>query len=199
MRTGFSSTLAGLLSAITLGWLNQRLAHAQAAFLDRLDRFTTEELLPATVPGTDDENLLEKVSLQMEGHFKRLDEVAKNNEATLRELNSLEKGFIEIVATIRQTTRSEASDRIQALVGKLSGVLENMAVVNQSVVNVTEAMPKMLQRVEGVNTASISRIDRLIDTYEHQRALQQWPLQVKVVFGFMAILNLFLAGKLIFG
>lgn len=199
MRTGFSSTLAGLLSAIALGWLNHRLAHAQSAFLDRLDRFTTEELLPATVPSTDDENLPEKVSLQMEGNFKRLDEVAKNNEATLRELSSVEKGFIEIVDTIRKTTRSEASDHIQGLVGKLSGVLENMAVPNQSVVNVTEGMARMLQRAEAVNTASVSRVDRLIDAYEHQRALTQWPLQVKVVFGFMAFLNLFLAGELIFG
>jgi hypothetical protein len=198
MRTGFSSTLAGLSFAILLSFLNQRLAHAQAAFLDRLDRFTTEDLLPATVPGSQDESVLEAVSLQMESNFKRLDDVANNNQDILKELSSIEKGFIQIVDTIRQTTRSEASDRMQSLVGKFSEALEQMAKVNQSVVNISDAMPKLLDRVEKTNTASISRIDRLIESYEHQRSLIQWPLQVKLVFGFLVALNLFFIWRAIF-
>jgi biopolymer transport protein ExbB/TolQ len=64
MRFGFSSTMTGIAAAIVVGFLNQRLAHSQAAFFDRLDRFTAEALLPATVPATEDESLLEKVSTQ---------------------------------------------------------------------------------------------------------------------------------------
>jgi methyl-accepting chemotaxis protein len=198
MRTAFSSTLAGLTWAIALGLLNQRLAHAQAAFLDKLDRFTTEDLLPATVPGSQEESVLESVSLQMESNFKRLDDVAQNNQDILKELNAIEKGFLQIIDAIRQTTRSETSDRVQSLVAKFSAALDEMAKVNRSVVNVSEAMPRLLERVEESNVASISRIDRLIEAYEHQRSLIQWPLQVKVVFGFLVALNLVLIGREVF-
>ncbi|HEY6249199.1 MAG TPA: MotA/TolQ/ExbB proton channel family protein [Candidatus Angelobacter sp.] len=216
MRTAFSATMAGIASAIILSWLNHRLAHAQSAFLDRLDRFTAEDLLPATVPGTEDDSLLEKVSLQLETSFGRLDEIAKNNQETLVELNAIEKGFVEIVGTIRDSNKAETSERIQSLIGRTSGIIEQVAELNKSIVAVAETLPGVVTQVERSNQNSLNRIDqlirsrentdqtamgridRLIGAYEQQRSLVHWPLQVKVVFGFMAVANLVLLGYALF-
>lgn len=220
MRTAFSATMAGITSAIILSWLNHRLAHAQSAFLDRLDRFTTEDLFPATVPATEDDSLLEKVSLQLETSFSRLDDIARNNQETLVELNAIEKGFVEIVGTIRDSNRAETSERIQNLIGKTSGVIEQVADLNKSLMSVTEALPGVVSQVTQSNQNSLNRmdqmirsyesqrtmaeqsnmgrIDRLICAYEQQRSLMSWPLQVKLVFGFLVASNLALLGYAIF-
>jgi biopolymer transport protein ExbB/TolQ len=220
MRTAFSATMAGIASAIILSWLNHRLAHTQSAFLDRFDRFTTEELLPATVPATEDDSLLEKVSLQLETSFGRLDAIARSNNETLAELNAIEKGFVEIVGTIRDSNKAETSERIQNLIGKTSGVIEHVADLNKSLMAVTEALPSVVSQVTQSNQnslnrmdqlirsyetqrtqaeqSSMGRIDRLIHAYEQQRSLMLWPLQVKLVFGFLVISNLALLGYAIF-
>lgn len=220
MRTAFSATMAGITSAIILSWLNHRLGHAQSAFLNRLDRFTTEDLFPATVPATEDDSLLEKVSLQLETSFSRLDDITRNNQETLVELNAIEKGFVEIVGTIRDSNRAETSERIQTLIGKTSGVIEQVADLNKSLMTVAETLPGVVSQVAQSNQNSLNRmdlmvrsfesqrtqteqsnmgrIDRLIRAYEQQRSLMSWPLQVKLVFGFLVVSNLALLGYAIF-
>ena len=198
MKAGFAATVAGLVSAILLSMMNFRMGSAQSEFLNSLDRFTVEELLPATVPATEDESLLEQISLQLETSFTRLEELAGTSQDTLVQLNAIQKGFIDIVDAVRSTTRTEATERAQGLISRLSGVMDQMAGVNQSVITITEGLPKLFKQVESVNAGTFSRIDALINLYEQQRSLLDWPLHLKVVFGFMALLNIALVLYILF-
>ncbi|MDB4916634.1 MAG: putative rane protein [Gemmatimonadetes bacterium] len=190
MKTGFFATLAGLVASIAVSWLNFRLGHSQARFLDRLDRFTTSELLPATVPATEDESLLEKVSIKLEDSFGMLDSIARNNQESLEELSAIEKGFIEIIDAVRQSTKTEASERIQTVVGRLAGVIDQMGALSHSVVNLTESLPNFLRQSEQNAIAGLTRVDRLIKVYERERAVGAWPIQTRVVCGLLAAFNM---------
>ena len=198
MNTAFSATMSGIASAILLSFLNHRLAFAQSAFLDRLDRFTTETLLPATVPATEDDSLLEKVSLQLEASFTRLDDISKKNQDALVQLSAVEEGFLQIVDTMRQSTKGESLEHIQSMIGRISGIIDQIANLNKSVISVSETLPKIVDQVSQTNRDSLSRIDRLIQTYEQHRSLFQWPLQMKIVFSFLVVLNFVLLGRLLF-
>lgn len=73
IKTAFSASLVGIVCAILTSLLNFRLRTAQALFFERMERFTIEDLLPAAVPAVEDESLLDRVSLQLENSFSRLE------------------------------------------------------------------------------------------------------------------------------
>jgi len=144
MYTKFSTTLVGLACAIVLACLNFRLAQAQERLFEDLDRFTVAELLPATVPVLEDETLLERVSRQLEESFTLIQEVAGENAKTAQEVGAIQAGFVDIVSNIRQQTRTESADRLQNLLGQVSGVMEQVGRVNESLKNLTVALPAAL-------------------------------------------------------
>ncbi|HEU0055309.1 MAG TPA: MotA/TolQ/ExbB proton channel family protein, partial [Longimicrobium sp.] len=60
-KTAFVTTLFGLTVAIGVSALNFLLARAQAACYEALERFTVEELLPATAATVEDETAMERL------------------------------------------------------------------------------------------------------------------------------------------
>lgn len=141
IKTAFSTSLAGMACAIWLTFLASRVHQTQAAYLECLERFTAKELLPATVPATEDESLLEKVSLQLENSFLYLEEVFAHNRDVLQDLTGTQASFVDIVEEIRLITKNEASRDLERVVGELTKT-------NQSVLAVVEKLPGIVQAVE---------------------------------------------------
>lgn len=189
MKMGFGATMAGLVSAILLSALNFFLAASQSRFLSKLDRDTTEVILPATVPATEDESLLEQVSLQLERSFSELTHLAGENKDTMERVEALRNGFLEIVDVVKQSNRSDNTDRVVGLVAKLGEIMNQVSGVSHSVVRLSDEMPNILQQVQTASAGNLARIDKLINLYEQQRSLMNWPYHIKVVLGFMASLN----------
>lgn len=151
IKTAFSTSLVGILCSILSSLLNFRLRMAQAIFFERLERFTTEELLPAAVPAVEDESLLDRVSLQLESSFARLDEIYRQNQDALKDMTGAQRAFVDIVEEIRKITRSEASRN-------LDGVLEQLSRTNQSVLSVAEQLPKIVTALESGQRRLLDRL-----------------------------------------
>jgi len=141
MYTKFSTTLVGLAGAIVLATLNFRLAQAQERFFEDLDRFTVAELLPATIPAVEDETLLERVSLQLEQNFSVIQDIAAKNTKTAEEVGAIQTGFTDILNNIRQQTRVEGPDRLQNLLGQMTGVIEQVSRVSEALEALATALP----------------------------------------------------------
>lgn len=200
MKTKFSTTMVALFCAILLSLLNFRLAQVQSAFFERLDRFTNAQLLPATIPAIEDETLLEKISLQLENSFSRLDDLAKQNVDHSVEINAIQSGFASVVQNLRDTMRSDSPERIQMVIGKLSAVLEQIVGMNESVrgmvasvpaaiasmndsmKQVAEALPEVPRRLQQ-QPAAANMLGPLI------REPSGWPIQAKIMVGVLISIN----------
>lgn len=152
MKTAFSTSLVGMSWALVCTALDFRLRRRQAAFFERFERFTIQELLPATVPAYDDENLLERVSRQLEDSFGRLEEIQSLNHRTLEDLTGLQSGFGAIVEEIRTITRGEAAR-------DLDRVIEELEKTNRSVVAVAEQVPRLIAAAERRGQDMLSRLE----------------------------------------
>ncbi len=141
IKTAFSCSLVGIVCAILASLLNFRLRTTQALFFETLERFTTEELLPAAVPAVEDESLLDRVSLQLENSFTRLEEIYRQNQDSLKDLTGAQLAFVDIVEEIRKITRSEASRNLE-------GVLDRVTQTNKLVLSVTEQLPRIVTAIE---------------------------------------------------
>lgn len=145
VKTAFSTTLVGLLGSLIVSALNFLLARAQSKFYDQLERFTAEELLPCTVPAIADETVLEVVSRQLDGSVKRLEEMTQKHSHTIEYLHTIEEAFGKIINNIRDLTHRNANDPQQQLTTDLTGVLQEMTKVNQSLMRLLENLPKLAQ------------------------------------------------------
>lgn len=154
MKTAFSTSLVGMSWALVCTALDFRLRRRQAAFFERFERFTIQELLPATVPAYDDENLLERVSRQLEDSFGRLEEIQRLNHRTLEDLTGLQSGFGAMVEEIRTITRGEAAR-------DLDRVIEELEKTNGSVVTVAEQVPRLIAAAERRGQEMLSRLELL--------------------------------------
>jgi biopolymer transport protein ExbB/TolQ len=157
IKTAFSTSLVGIVCAILASLLNFRMRTAQALFFERMERFTTEELLPAAVPAVEDESLLERVSLQLESSFLRLDDIYRQNQDTLKDLTGAQSAFVDIVEEIRKITRSEASRNLE-------GVLEQVSQTNRSVLTVADQLPKIVTAVESGQRRMIERLSSILSS-----------------------------------
>ena len=188
MRTKFSTTLVGLFCAIVVSLLNFRLAQAQAVFFQRLDRFTSTQLLPATIPAVEDETILEKITLQLESSFSRLNDLAKQNVETVAEVNAIQSGFAGIVDSLQKSKRAESPERLQMIIGQLSGVMEQVVNMNESVRGMITTLPNL---VAGTNDSMRRLADALPDLIQRNRDqvnetvsspfdVHFWPKQTKI-------------------
>ena len=141
IKTAFSCSLVGIVCSILASLINFRLRSSQALFFERLERFTTEDLLPAAVPTVEDESLLDRVSLQLENSFARLDDIYRQNQDALKDMTGAQRAFVDIVEEIRKITRGEASRNLE-------GVLEQISQTNRSVLTVADQLPKIVSAVE---------------------------------------------------
>lgn len=155
IKTAFSCSLVGITCAILASLINFRLRSAQALFFERLERFTTEDLLPAAVPAVEDESLLDRVSLQLESSFARLDDIYRQNQDALKDMTGAQRAFVDIVEEIRKITRSEASRNLE-------GVLEQISQANRSVLTVAEQLPKVVTAVESGQRRLLDRLSSLM-------------------------------------
>ncbi len=144
MKTAFSATFVGLVCSISAAALNFFLGRIQARFFDRLERFTIEELLPATAPSTEDETLLERVSMQLERSFTRLSEISQQNGEALKDLNGIEKAFLRIIGNVEQIAKDRSQANSLGLVSELAEVIGELGKVNRTMLGVSENLPRML-------------------------------------------------------
>jgi biopolymer transport protein ExbB/TolQ len=155
IKTAFSCSLVGIVCSILASLINFRLRSAQALFFERLERFTTEDLLPAAVPTVEDESLLDRVSLQLENSFTRLDDIYRQNQDALKDMTGAQRAFVDIVEEIRKITRSEASRNLE-------GVLEQISQTNRSVLTVADQLPKVVSAVEAGQRRLLERFSTLM-------------------------------------
>jgi biopolymer transport protein ExbB/TolQ len=200
MKTKFSTTMVALFCAILLSLLNFRLAQVQSIFFERLDRFTNAQLLPATIPAVEDETLLEKISLQLENSFSRLDDLAKQNVEHSAEMNAIQTGFASVVQNLRDTMRSDSPERIQMVIGKLSAVLEQVVGMNESVRGMVASVPTAIANMSD----SMKRLTELLSDVPRRFQQQSvhantsdppmgvssgWPIQAKILVGVLISIN----------
>lgn len=155
IKTAFSTSLVGVVCSILASLSNFHLRTAQALFFERLERFTTEELLPAAVPAVEDESLLDRVSLQLENSFTRLDDIYRQNQDALKDMTGAQRAFVDIVEEIRKITRSEASRNLE-------GVLEQISQTNRSVLSVADQLPKIVTAVESGQRRLLDRLASML-------------------------------------
>jgi hypothetical protein len=155
IKTAFSCSLVGIVCSILASLINFRLRSVQALFFQRLERFTTEDLLPAAVPTVEDESLLDRVSLQLENSFTRLDDIYRQNQDALKDMTGAQRAFVDIVEEIRKITRSEASRNLE-------GVLAQVSQTNRSVLTVADQLPKIVSAVEAGQRRLMERLTGLV-------------------------------------
>lgn len=139
-KTAFVTTLVGLFFAIGISFLNFLLARAQSAFYDALERFTTAELLPATVPAVEDETAMEKLSLQLGETFATLGSLSDHQAGNLERLQEMEAAFGAIVESIRAITQQSARGPAEEAAGALTGLVRQLSDANESLVRVAESV-----------------------------------------------------------
>jgi biopolymer transport protein ExbB/TolQ len=139
-KTAFVTTLVGLACAIVLSALNFLLARAQSAFYDALERFTTAELLPATMPAVEDETAMEKLSLQLSDTFASLGNLAEHHRENLERLQEMETSFGAIVASIRAITQHSARGPAEEAAGALTTLVRQLGDANDALVKVAESV-----------------------------------------------------------
>jgi hypothetical protein len=160
-KTAFSATLAGLACSIFLSWLNFLLARSQSNFYDRLERFTTEELLPATVPAIEDESVMEKLSMQLGDSFERLREITSDNAHNVEQMVAMERAFATTVESIRSITERDAAAPAAGL-PEMSNIIGHLAQVNSSVITVTAQIPQILHAIKEGQQAAFAEIGTAI-------------------------------------
>jgi hypothetical protein len=136
IKIAFSTSLVGIFCAVVASSLGHRLRSTQTSFSERLERFTAEDLLPATVPSVEDESLLERVTVQIENAFIHLDGVFRQNADALKEMTGAQQAFVAIVEEIRLVTKSEASRNLE-------GIVEQVAATNRAVLKLVEQLPRL--------------------------------------------------------
>jgi hypothetical protein len=155
-KTAFVTTLAGLACAIAVSFLNFLLARAQSAFYDRLERFTTAELLPATVPAVEGETAMEKLSLQLSDTFASLGSLSEHHAGNLERLQEMETSFGTIVNSIRAITQQSARGPAEEAAGALTALVKQLADANDALVKVAEsvALSAVQQRQQSLAAAA---------------------------------------------
>jgi biopolymer transport protein ExbB/TolQ len=139
-KTAFVTTLVGLTCAIGVSCLNFFLARAQSACYDELERFTTEELLPATVGAVEDETAMEKLSLQLSDTFASLGSLSEHQAANLERLQEMQDAFGAIVGSIRAITQQSARGPAEEAAGSLTALVKQLADANDALVKVAESV-----------------------------------------------------------
>jgi MotA/TolQ/ExbB proton channel family len=184
MKTAFSATLVGLFCSVCSSAANFRLGRVQSVFFEKLERFTIEELLPATVPALEDESLIEQVSLQLENSFTQLNDISQQNSETLKELNAIEKSFLTIVSNVQGIARNGNSGVVHEVVGKMTGVINEISEVGRFTTKMAESLPSLLTVIQQSNQSLLKKLDEVKTSNERQgQSLSRFAEDLPAVVG----------------
>jgi hypothetical protein len=157
-KTAFSATLAGLFFSIVVSAFNFGLARAQSNVYGQLERFTAEELLPATIPAFDDETPWEKLSLQLGDSFEHLRELTAEQTRSADQMLAVEKTFGTIIGNIETLTQRAATAPLQAMTGEITNVITQVANVNGAVIGLTEKLPAIVNAFRQAQQSTLREI-----------------------------------------
>lgn len=158
-KTAFSATLAGLFVSIVVSALNYSLARAQADLYDRLERFTTEDLLPAVVPAFDDETPWEKLSTQLGDSFEHLKDLAAEQARSADQMSAVEKTFAVVIDNIEAITQRAATAPLQGMAGEISNVIGQLTQVNGAMIALTDKLPQVLNAFRQTHHSTLTEIN----------------------------------------
>jgi hypothetical protein len=165
-KTAFSATLAGLFFSIIVSLLNFALARAQSDFYDRLERFTAEDLLPATLPAFDDETPWEKLTTQLGDSFEHLQMVASEQTRSAEQLLAVEKTFATVIENIESITQRAATAPLQGMAGEISSVIGQLTEVNGALIALTERLPQIVNAFRQTHQATLGEISSAMSAHQ---------------------------------
>lgn len=166
LKTGFSASLVGLTCSVGVSALNFLLARAQSRFYNELEQFTTEDLLPKTLPAVEDATLLEEVSQHMNEGFARIEAITKDHTQNIEHLKSVEDAFGQIIDNIKEITHHNANGDGADLVADVTGVIRQSTEVNKAVVNLTESIPRLAGDFQKTQETTLNKLGSLLKTQQ---------------------------------
>jgi len=169
-KTAFSATLTGLFFAIVVSWFNFSLARAQSHLYDRLERFTTEDLLPATLPAIEDETPWEKLSMQLGDSFERLEALTTEQARSSDQIVAVERTFATVISNIEAITQRAATAPLQGMEGEITNVIGQLTQVNGAILNLTERLPQIVSAIRHANDATVSEVRGAMQTIRASQA-----------------------------
>lgn len=165
-KTAFSATLAGIFFSILVSAFNFALARAQSACYDALERFTAEELLPATVPAFDDETPWEKLSTQLGDSFEHLQKLTVDQAHSVEQMAAIEKVFGAVIENVEKITQRAATAPLHGLTGEMTNVIGQLTEVNSAVIQLTGSLPQVLSSFRHTHQATLREIQNAMQTQQ---------------------------------
>ena len=165
-KTAFSATLAGLFFSIVVSALNFGLARAQSALYDGLERFSAEDLLPATIPAFDDETPWEKLSMQLGDSFDRLQELTGSQARSVEQIAAVERAFGAIIENIEKITHRAATAPLHGMAGEMTSVIGQLTEVNGSIVALTSNLPQIVSSFRQTQNATLREIQTAMQSQQ---------------------------------
>lgn len=162
VKTAFSASLVGIVCAIFCTSLHRRLRSVQLRVFERLERITTEDLLPAMVPAAADESMLDKVSRQLDSSFAHLDAIFQLNQEALQEMTGAEEAFLGIIEEIRKITNNESARNFARVIDQLGVANGTMAKLVEQLLGTNRAVLKVADQVPAIATAVRQSQDQLL-------------------------------------
>lgn len=165
-KTAFSATLAGLAFSIVVSALNFLLARAQSAFYDRLERFTSEELLPSVVPELDDETPWVKLSMQLGDSFTHLKALTEEQARSTQRLLAVESTFASIIDNIERITQRAATAPLQGMAGEIASVIGQLTQVNGAILTLADKLPQIVSAFRQTHQATLAEIQSAMQSQQ---------------------------------
>jgi hypothetical protein len=165
-KTAFSATLSGLFFSIIVSALNFALARAQSQLYDRLERFTSEELLPATMPAVGDETPWEKFSTQLGDSFEHLEALTKEQARSAEQMAAVEKTFATVISNIEAITQRAATAPLQGMEGEITNVIGQLTQVNGAIIGLTERLPQIVTAFRQTHQSTLSEIQNAMQAQQ---------------------------------
>jgi hypothetical protein len=165
-KTAFSATLAGIAVSIFVSALNYSLARAQSTLYSQLERFTTEDLLPATIPAFDDETPWERLSAQLGDSFQNLKDLATDQARSAEQLAAVEMSFAVVIGHIEAITQRAATAPLQGMAGEIASVIAQLTQVNGAVIGLTEKLPQVLAAFRQTHHATLTEIQNAMQAQQ---------------------------------
>jgi len=154
-RIRFAPLLFGCFLGMAGFSADHLLRWQHASFFAAFERFTVEDLLPATAPDRDDESLLQQVSLQLEESSVQLAGVIEQNRDAIEELTGAQTAFAAMLEQVRSLVVSDARQ-------DLSRVIEQLDRATRGVLGVVEGLPALTAAIEATSHSFQQRFDSLM-------------------------------------